>query len=124
MLSRLADFLHANARRVLFAAVIVAAVAGVFGTGVAKHMSPYGASRAAGVPIHLPAVFAVLPLARRLAAAAISRRTGDRGHVLRLANRRELRRSVRVRAQLRHGHGAWAGDRLQPVHGLALPRGG
>src|SRR2546430_1423584 len=43
MLSRLANFLHANARRVLFAAVIVAAVAGVFGTGVAKHMSPYGA---------------------------------------------------------------------------------
>ena len=43
MLSRLADFLHAHARRVLFAAVIVAAVAGVFGTGVAKHMSPYGA---------------------------------------------------------------------------------
>jgi uncharacterized membrane protein YdfJ with MMPL/SSD domain len=43
MLSRLATFLHANARRVLFAAVIVAAVAGVFGTGVAKHMSPYGA---------------------------------------------------------------------------------
>ena len=44
MLSRLATFLHANARRVLFAAVIVAAVAGVFGTGVAKHMSPYGAN--------------------------------------------------------------------------------
>src|SRR5947208_15696424 len=44
MLSRLANFLHANARRVLFAAVIVAAVAGVFGTGVAKHMSPYGAN--------------------------------------------------------------------------------
>jgi RND superfamily putative drug exporter len=43
MLSRLADFLHAHARRVLLAAVIVAAVAGVFGTGVAKHMSPYGA---------------------------------------------------------------------------------
>jgi len=43
MLSRLADFLHAHARRVLFAAVIVAAAAGVFGTGVAKHMSPYGA---------------------------------------------------------------------------------
>src|SRR3954469_9483668 len=44
MLSRLANFLHANARRVLFAAVIVAAVAGVFGFGVAKHMSPYGAN--------------------------------------------------------------------------------
>src|SRR5947209_17201035 len=43
MLSRLADLLHANGRRVLFVAVIGAAVAGVFGTGVAKHMSPYGA---------------------------------------------------------------------------------
>ena len=44
MLTRLANFQHANARRVLFAVVIVAAVAGVFGLGVAKHMSPYGAS--------------------------------------------------------------------------------
>jgi uncharacterized membrane protein YdfJ with MMPL/SSD domain len=44
MLSRLANFLNANARRVLFAGVLLAAVAGVFGTGVAKDMSPYGAN--------------------------------------------------------------------------------
>jgi RND superfamily putative drug exporter len=41
--NRLATFLHANARRVLAAAVLAAAVAGAFGFGVAKHMSPYGA---------------------------------------------------------------------------------
>src|SRR5512142_2581506 len=44
MLSRLADFLHANGRRILFAAVVGAAVCGVLGAGVAKHLSPYGAN--------------------------------------------------------------------------------
>ncbi|HEX8975846.1 MAG TPA: MMPL family transporter [Solirubrobacteraceae bacterium] len=44
MLSRLATLLHANGRRVLFAVVMIAAVAGVFGAGVAKRLSPYGAS--------------------------------------------------------------------------------
>src|SRR6516165_11148529 len=44
MLTRLAHFLHANGRRVLFAAVIAAAIAAVFGTGVARHLSPYGAN--------------------------------------------------------------------------------
>jgi len=39
----LAYFLHSNRRRVLLAATILAVVAGVFGVGVAKHMSPYGA---------------------------------------------------------------------------------
>jgi hypothetical protein len=43
MFARLATFLHAHGRRVLFAAGIGAAVAGVFGFGVAKHLSPYGA---------------------------------------------------------------------------------
>jgi uncharacterized membrane protein YdfJ with MMPL/SSD domain len=43
MFARLATFLHAHGRRVLFSAVIGAAVAGVFGFGVAKHLSPYGA---------------------------------------------------------------------------------
>ncbi len=42
MFTTLASFLHANGRRVLFAAVIGAAVAGVFGAGVAKRLSPYG----------------------------------------------------------------------------------
>jgi len=42
MLSRLATFLHFHSRRVLPVALIAVAVAGVFGLGVAKHMSPYG----------------------------------------------------------------------------------
>src|SRR5438270_6358122 len=44
MLTRLADFLHANGRRVLLVAVIGAVACGVFGFGVANHLSPYGAS--------------------------------------------------------------------------------
>src|SRR4051794_32268530 len=44
MPSRLTDVLHSNARRVLFAAVIVAAIAVVFGGGGEKHPGPYGAS--------------------------------------------------------------------------------
>jgi RND superfamily putative drug exporter len=43
MLGRLATFQYANGRRVVFAAIIAAAIAGVFGVGVATHMSPYGA---------------------------------------------------------------------------------
>src|SRR5438128_8967109 len=41
---RLANFLDTHGRRVLLIAVLGAAVAGAFGFGVAKHMSPYGAS--------------------------------------------------------------------------------
>src|SRR4051812_32968060 len=41
--SRLATFLHANARRVLAVAVLATTVAGAFGFGVAEEMSPYGA---------------------------------------------------------------------------------
>jgi uncharacterized membrane protein YdfJ with MMPL/SSD domain len=44
MLTRLATFLHAHGRRVLLVAVLGAAIAGAFGFGVAKHMSPYGAN--------------------------------------------------------------------------------
>ena len=44
MLSRLATFLYAHGRRVLLVAVIGAVVAGAFGSGVAKHLSPYGAN--------------------------------------------------------------------------------
>jgi uncharacterized membrane protein YdfJ with MMPL/SSD domain len=43
MLAKLATFIHANGRRVLLVAVLVTAIAGAFGVGVAKHMSPYGA---------------------------------------------------------------------------------
>jgi uncharacterized membrane protein YdfJ with MMPL/SSD domain len=43
MLTNLATVIHANGRRVLLVAVLAAAIAGAFGSGVAKHMSPYGA---------------------------------------------------------------------------------
>jgi uncharacterized membrane protein YdfJ with MMPL/SSD domain len=43
MLANLATFIHANGRRVLLVAVLAAVIAGAFGFGVAKHMSPYGA---------------------------------------------------------------------------------
>jgi len=43
MLARLATFIDANGRRVLLVALLAAAIAGAFGFGVAKHMSPYGA---------------------------------------------------------------------------------
>jgi len=43
MLAKLAGFLYAKRRRVVFAAVLGAAIAGAFGLGVAKKMSPYGA---------------------------------------------------------------------------------
>jgi len=42
LLGRLADFLQANGRRVVLAGVVAAAVAGVFGLGVVKRLSPYG----------------------------------------------------------------------------------
>src|SRR5262249_7985671 len=44
MFGKLAIFLHSNGRRVLFVAVIGVAIAGVFGIGVAKRLSPYGAN--------------------------------------------------------------------------------
>src|SRR5690242_12415838 len=44
MFGKLATFAQANGRRVLFVAVIGAAIAAVFGIGVAKRLSPYGAN--------------------------------------------------------------------------------
>jgi RND superfamily putative drug exporter len=44
MLARLATFLHSRGRRVLIVAVVGAVIAGVFGTGVSSHLSPYGAN--------------------------------------------------------------------------------
>lgn len=43
MFGKLATFAQANGRRMLFVAVIGAVIAAVFGSGVAKRMSPYGA---------------------------------------------------------------------------------
>src|SRR3954451_7972158 len=43
MLASLATFVDAHRRRVLLVAVLVAAIAGALGFGVARHMSPYGA---------------------------------------------------------------------------------
>jgi uncharacterized membrane protein YdfJ with MMPL/SSD domain len=43
MFEKLATFAYSNRRRVLFAAVIGAAIAGVFGAGVSSHLSPFGA---------------------------------------------------------------------------------
>src|SRR3954454_12123944 len=42
-MTQLATFVHAHGRRVLVVAVLGAAIAGAFGFGVAKHMSPYKA---------------------------------------------------------------------------------
>ena len=44
MLGRLAGFLYTHRRRVIVISVIGAVIAGVFGSSVAKHMSPYGAN--------------------------------------------------------------------------------
>jgi uncharacterized membrane protein YdfJ with MMPL/SSD domain len=42
MLNNLATFAYSNRRRVLFVAVIAAAIAAVFGAGVSSRLSPYG----------------------------------------------------------------------------------
>jgi predicted RND superfamily exporter protein len=44
MFDKLATFAHSNRRRLLFAAIIGVAIAGVFGAGVSSHLSPYGAN--------------------------------------------------------------------------------
>ncbi len=44
MLCTLATFLHSHRTRVLAVALVLAAVAGAFGVGVSKHLSPYGAN--------------------------------------------------------------------------------
>src|ERR671934_264544 len=75
----LANFLHSNRRRVLLAATILAVVAGVFGVGVEKHLSPYGADD--------PATQSVQATNRFQAAAA-------RQRVERVANRLRVQPDV------------------------------
>jgi hypothetical protein len=43
-MTRLAAFLYARRRIVLYVAVLGAVIAGVFGSSVAQHLSPYGAT--------------------------------------------------------------------------------
>jgi uncharacterized membrane protein YdfJ with MMPL/SSD domain len=44
MFARLAGFIYGNGRRVLIVAVVASVGFGIFGSGVASHMSPYGAN--------------------------------------------------------------------------------
>ena len=44
MLTRLAGFIYSHRRAVLYVTVLGAVIAGVFGSSVANHLSPYGAS--------------------------------------------------------------------------------
>src|SRR6516165_4586790 len=44
MLTRQAGFIYAHRRGVLYVAVTLAVLAGVFGSSVAQHLSPYGAN--------------------------------------------------------------------------------
>jgi uncharacterized membrane protein YdfJ with MMPL/SSD domain len=57
VLTNLATFIHANGRRVLLVSVLAAALAGAFGFGVAKHMSPYGADDPATQSVQATARF-------------------------------------------------------------------
>jgi RND superfamily putative drug exporter len=57
VLTNLAIFIHANGRRVLLVSVLAAAIAGAFGFGVAKHMSPYGADDPATQSVQATARF-------------------------------------------------------------------
>ncbi len=79
--------------------------------------------RDARLPAALPALVPLLPQPRRLAAAADDRRPGDRRHLPDPAHRQRGRLDLDLRPQPDHGARAGPGDRLQPLHRLALPRG-
>ena len=79
--------------------------------------------RDARLPAALPALAALLPQPRRLGAAADDRRPGDRRHLPDPAHRQRIRLDLDLRPQPDHGARARAGDRLQPLHRLPLPRG-
>jgi hypothetical protein len=64
MLTRLATFLYAHARRVLLVVLIGAPIAGAFGFGVATHMSPYAANDPATQSFRRPIGSKRLPAAR------------------------------------------------------------
>src|SRR5215213_9047677 len=74
-------------------------------------------------PAAVPALPAVLPQPRRRAASAARRWPGDRRHAAGSACRQRAHLGLDLRAQRRHRARAGAGDRLQPLHRLPLPRG-
>ena len=108
MLTNLATFLYAHGRRVLLVAVLGAAIAGVFGVGVAKHMSPYGANDPATQSVQAtnrfeaargrkidPGIVALVSAGDvRSAGGAAARRPGRR-RAARAARRREGRQLLR-----------------------------
>ena len=109
MLTNLATFIHANGRRVLLVALLAAAIAGVFGFGVAKHMSPYGADDPATQSVQATNRFEAAagpqdrPRGRR--ARERRRRPQPRGRAARRAGRGRLRAEPRRRERgqlLRH----------------------
>ena len=75
------------------------------------------------VPAPLPALVLVLPQPRERAPAAARGRPRDRAHVPRPPARERGHRALGVRAQPRHRPRPRPGDRLEPLHGLALSRG-
>ena len=79
--------------------------------------------RDARLPPPLPALADLLPQPRGGAPAAAGRRPGDRRHVLHPPDRERVRLDLDLRPQPDHRPRAGTGDRLQPVHRLALPRG-
>ncbi len=94
-----------------------------FGAGEQAGGERPAARRAPGVPAPLPALARVLPQPRRRLAAAADRGAGDRRDLLDAAGGQRVHVHVDLRPQPGHRTGARPGDRLQPVHGLPLPRG-
>ena len=79
--------------------------------------------RDARLPDPLPALAALLPQRRRRAASADDRRAGHRRHLPPAPDRQRVRPRLDLRPQPDHRARAGAGDRLQPLRGLPLPRG-
>ncbi len=90
MLSRLADVLYANGRRVLIVAVIGAAVCGALGAGVAKHLSPYGANDPATQSVQATNRFQAAA-GRQLDAGVVALITSRSGPVTSPATRARIR---------------------------------
>src|SRR5438067_13065784 len=97
MLGRLAGFLHAHRRPVLYVALAGAVIAAVFGGSVAQHLSPYGASDPASQSVQATNRF-----------KAATHRQADPGivalvHVANVRSAQAQRRVAQVAATLRSG---------------------